>query len=105
MIESSVWPRIRKRLRVSAHAFATNASNPNLRRAQLSFGAAWTSEWTLTVALAVVAFRDGGAEAVGLVAFVRMAPAAVFSPLGTALADRFPRERVLLWSCVLRAAA
>jgi MFS family permease len=100
-----VWPRIRQRLGVSARAFATNARNPNLRRAQLSFGAAWTSEWALTVALAVVAFRDGGVEAVGIVAFVRMAPAAVLSPVGTALADRYPRDRVLVWSCLLRAAA
>ena len=38
-------------------------------------------------------------------AFVRMAPSAVLAPVGTALADRFPRDRVLLWSCLIRAAA
>ena len=71
----------------------------NLRRAQLSFAAAWTGEWTLTVALSVVAFREGGPAAVGLVAFLRMVPAAVLSPVGTALADRFRRDRVLRWTC------
>src|SRR5215216_4522384 len=76
MIESIVWPRIRKRLGVSARAFSTNARNRNLRRAQLAFGAAWTAEWTLTVVLGVVAYRDGGATAAGVVAFVRIAPAA-----------------------------
>jgi Cyclic nucleotide-binding domain/Major Facilitator Superfamily len=105
MIESGVWPGIRKRLGVSARAFSTNARNRNLRRAQLSFGAAWTAEWALMVVLGVVAYRDGGAEAAGIVAFARMAPAAFIAPLGTALADRFPRDRVLLWSCVIRAAA
>src|SRR5215217_1983410 len=105
MIESIVWPRIRKRLGVSARAFSTNARNRNLRRAQLAFGAAWTAEWTLTVVLGVVAYRDGGATAAGVVAFVRIAPAAVVAPLGTALADRFPRDRVLTWSCLIRAAA
>jgi MFS family permease len=100
-----VRSRIRKRLGVSARAFSTNAHNRNLLRAQLSFGAAWTSEWALTVLLAVVAYVDGGATAAGIVAFVRMAPAAVIAPLGTALADRFPRDRVLVWSCLLRAAA
>ena len=89
-----VWRRIRERLGVSARAFSINARNPNLLRAQLSFGAAWTSEWALTVVLAVVAYRDGGAEAAGIVAFIRLAPAAVIAPLGTALADRFPRDRV-----------
>jgi MFS family permease len=100
-----VRAHIRKRLGVSARAFSLNARNRNLRRAQLSFGAAWTAEWALTVALAVVAYRHGGAQAAGIVAFVRMAPAAVIAPLGTALADRFPRDRVLVWSCVVRAAS
>jgi len=98
-----VWPRIRKRLADSTRAFSTNARNPNLRRAQVSFGAAWTAEWALTVAIGVVAFRDGGAAAVGVVVFVRMAPSALLAPFGTALGDRLPRERVLLWSCLIRA--
>jgi MFS family permease len=57
------------------------------------------------VALGVVAFRDGGAAAVGLVAFARMAPSFILAPIGTTLADRFPRDRVLVWSCLIRAAA
>jgi MFS family permease len=97
--------RIRERFRDSARAFSASARNPSLRRAQLSFGATWMAEWAFTVALGVVAFRDGGATAVGLVAFVRMAPSALLSPFGTALADRFPRDRVLMWSCIIRAAA
>ena len=36
--------RTRERLAVSARAFSTNARNRNLRRAQLSFAAAWTGE-------------------------------------------------------------
>ena len=57
------------------------------------------------VALGVVAFRDGGATAVGLVAFARLAPSFILAPIGTTLADRFPRDRVLVWSCLIRAAA
>lgn len=86
-------------------AFSVTARSPNLRRAQLSFGATFTGEWAFTVALGVVAFDHGGAAAVGLVAFVRTAPAALVAPLGTALADRLRRDRVLLWSCVVRAVA
>ena len=96
---------MRKRLAESTLAFSATARNPSLLRAQLAFGAAWTAEWAFTVALGVVAFRDGGATAVGVVAFARMAPSAFLAPLGTTLADRFPRDRVLLWSCVIRAAA
>jgi len=97
--------QLQTRLEDSARALSATARNPSLRRAQLSFGAAWTAEWAFTVALSVVAFRDGGVTAVGVVAFVRMAPAVLLGPLGTALADRFPRDSVLRWSCLIRAAA
>lgn len=96
---------MRKRLAESTRALSATARSPNLLRAQMAFGATWTAEWAFTVALAVVAFRDGGAAAVGLVGFARMAPAALLSPLGSALGDRFPRDRVLVWSCLIRAAA
>lgn len=96
---------MQKRLADSGRAFSDTARNPNLLRAQLAFGAAWTAEWAFMVALGVIAFRDGGATAVGVVAFARMAPAFVLAPLGTALADRFPRDRVLVWSSAIRAAA
>lgn len=96
---------MQKRLADSARAFSDTARNPNLLRAQLAFGAAWTAEWAFMVALGVIAFRDGGATAVGVVAFARMAPAFVLAPFGAALADRFPRERVLIWSSGIRAGA
>ena len=54
----------RYRLRAVREAFATNLRCRDLRRVQLAFGAAWTSEWALTVGLGIVAFRDGGAGAV-----------------------------------------
>lgn len=105
MMASATAAWVRRRLAASGEAFSATARNPGLLRAQLSFGAAWTAEAAFTVALGVVAFVDGGAEAVGLVAFARMVPAALFTPVGTAFADRFPRDRVLVWSCLTRAAA
>lgn len=56
---------------------------------------AWMSENAFTVCLGVVAFRDGGAAAVGLVTLLRTLPSAVVSPSLSALADRLRRERVL----------
>ncbi len=55
----------RGRLGRAAAAFTSNARNPNLRRAQLSFLGAWTAEWAFTVGLGIVAYRDGGAAGVG----------------------------------------
>src|ERR671913_2237015 len=86
----------RTRLKAAAAAFASNAVNSNLRRAQLSFLGAWTAEWAFTVALGIVAYRDGGAAALGLVGLLRMVPSAVCAPLLSPFADRGRRERVLV---------
>ncbi len=86
-------------------AFATNLRSRDIRRAQLAFGAAWTSEWALTVGLAVVAFRDGGATAVGLVAVLRLAPGAIAGPFLATIADRVRRERVMAAIGLVRGAS
>jgi hypothetical protein len=96
--------RRRSRLRAAAAAFASNAVNPNLRRAQLSFLAAWTAEWAFTVALGIVAYRDGGATTVGLMSLLRTVPSAVVAPLAAPLADRGRRERVLVLVSTFRGA-
>jgi MFS transporter len=92
------------KLREAHAALLDTARTPNLRRAQLSFGAAWTAECAVTVALGILAFREGGATAVGLVAMVRMVPAALLAPLGSAMTDTHRRERVLTTVCLIRAA-
>jgi MFS family permease len=93
------------RVRAAAAAFASNARNHNLRLAQLSFLAAWTAEWAFTVGLGIVAYRDGGATAVGLVGLLRMVPSAVIAPLAAPLADRGRRERVLVLVSTARGVA
>lgn len=75
---------------------AAGVGNPALVRAQLSFAAAAAAEWAFTVAITVVAYRDGGATAVGLVALARMVPAALITPAVGALTDRVRREQVLV---------
>ncbi|HYO38887.1 MAG TPA: MFS transporter [Nocardioidaceae bacterium] len=87
---------LRGRLGNAAGAFVSNARNRHLRRAQLSFLGAWTAEWAFTVGLGIVAYRDGGATAVGLVGLLRMVPSAIAAPLLAPLADRGRRERVLI---------
>jgi MFS family permease len=93
------------RFRAALDAFVSNAVNRNLRRAQLSFLGAWTAEWAFTVALGIVAYRDGGPTAVGLVGLLRMVPSAVIAPLAAPLADRGRRERTLVLVSTVRGAA
>ncbi|MCD2440737.1 MFS transporter [Agromyces sp. SYSU K20354] len=95
----------RNRLGQAAAAFTSNWRNPNLRRAQLSFLGAWTAEWAFTVALGIVAYRDGGAAAVGLVGLLRMLPSAILAPLLSPIADRGRRERVLVLVSIVRGVA
>src|ERR1700759_5712452 len=75
------------RLRPALSAFAETARAPNLRRLQLSFGAAWAAEWALTVGIGILAFREGGATALGVVGLARMLPAALLAPLAAVAVD------------------
>jgi Cyclic nucleotide-binding domain/Major Facilitator Superfamily len=93
------------RMRQAAAAIRDTWRLPNLRRAQLSFGAAFAAEWALTVGLGILAFREGGATAVGVVAMGRMLPSVVVAPLIAGVVDRHRRERVLLVVCLARGAA
>lgn len=95
----------RNRLADAGAAFTSNARNPDLRRAQLSFLGAWTAEWAFTVGLGIVAYRDGGATALGLVGLLRMVPSAIAAPLLSPLADRGRRERVLIAVSTVRGLA
>jgi reactive intermediate/imine deaminase len=79
--------------------------NRALVRALLSFGAAFTADWSFSVAIGLVAFAHGGALAVGLVGLVRLLPAALLAPVISVYADRVPRERVLFASGVVRGVA
>jgi MFS family permease len=86
-------------------AFIDSWREPNLRRAQLSFGGAFASEWALTVGIGVLAYRQGGAAAVGVVGLARMLPAALLAPPVAIVVDRYRRERVLAVVSVVRGVA
>ena len=85
--------------------FGAVARNPNLRRLELAYGAAITSEWAFLVALGVFAYQRGGATAVGILGLVRMLPAALATPFTAAFADRYERERALVAVTLLSAVA
>jgi Cyclic nucleotide-binding domain len=96
--------RLSQRIRDWTGALGEVAQSRSLRRAQASFGAMWASESAFMVGLGVVAFRDGGVVAVGVVTGARMAAAAVLTPVLATVADRVRRERVLAWVGLVRAA-
>ena len=85
-------------------AFGDVFRNPNLRRLQLAWVGSVAGQYSFAIAIAIYAYRHGGAGAVGVMALIRTIPAAVLAPFRLCRGDRFREERVMLVSDVLRAA-
>jgi MFS family permease len=77
-------------------------ANQDLRRLLLALAGSTLGYWGYTVAVLVYAFEQGGTRLVGVAAFVRLFPAAIASPVAGAIADRYPRERVMVVGDLLR---
>jgi MFS family permease len=92
-------------LRESLRALGDVFGNPGLRRLQFAWIGSVTGDWAYAIALGVFAYEAGGATAVGLVALLRFLPSAVVAPFAAVLADRYPRQRVMLAADAIRAAA
>lgn len=93
--------QLRERARVVAEVMRSR----DLRRDLLAFGWYYAGDWALLVALGVYAYDEGGIAAVGLVRVMQMLPGALVVPFASLLADRFARERVLVWMNVGRCLA
>jgi MFS family permease len=97
--------RLREHLRESFRAIREVFRNRALRQLQLGWAGSIIGSWAYGVALAVYAYHQGGASAVGLVLLIRWVPAAIASPIAAVLGDRYPRVRVMLATDLLRAVA
>lgn len=86
----------------SLRAFAAVGRNANLRWLELAWAASIVGHYAFLIAVSVYAYNVGGEGAVGLVFLARLIPAALIAPFAGMLGDRFPRERVLLWTNVTR---
>ena len=91
-------------LRRSLDAFRGVFKNPNLRRLQFAWIGSVAGQYSYSIALAVFAYRHGGATAVGAIALIRSLPAALLGPFVASLGDRFARERVMLGADLARGA-
>ena len=78
--------------------------NRQIRNVQLAFAGSVTGTYAYSIAIAVFAYRHGGATAVGVLAFARLATGAVVAPFAASLSDRYRRERVMLASDLVRVA-
>jgi MFS family permease len=97
--------RVISALTDSLSAARTVFQNRDLARVQISWAGSMFGEFLSFVAFGVYAYEVGGAPAVGLVAAIQLAPAAALAPVVAVLGDRIPRERVIVGSEIVRAAA
>ena len=93
----------RERFGESIDAFRAVVTNPALRRVEISWAASITAYWAFIIALAVYAYDEGGAAAVGLVGVIRVLPAFVAAPFAGVLGDRYRREVLLVILSFIRA--
>ena len=91
------------RMSQSAGALAAVFRSRDLRRLELAWVGSVIGSWAYLVALAVYAYSEGGAAAVGLVGVIRLLPSALAAPFVAVAADRFPRERVMIATDLIRA--
>ena len=93
----------RERFGESLDAFHAVITSPALRRVELSWAASITAYWAFIIALAVYAYDQGGAKAVGLVGVIRVLPAFVAAPFAGVLGDRYRRDLLLVILSFIRA--
>ena len=85
-------------------SLADALATADLRRLQLAWAAASVGGWVFFIVLAVYAYDQGGATAVGVAALARMVPAGLAAPLAGVLVDRGARRDVLLAITIGRSA-
>jgi MFS family permease len=92
-----------ERLRESQTSLVEVFRNVGLRRLNLALAGSVMGDWAYSVAVAVYAFREGGATTLGLFGVARFVSMAVAAPLMSVLADRVDRLRLMVTVDVLRA--
>lgn len=81
---------------MSARVIHAVLRSPALRRVQGGFLLFNAAEYGTWVAILLYAYDALGPASVGVVALVQLLPSAAFAPVAASLADRYPRQRVLL---------
>ena len=91
-----------ERLRETRELFSRVGHNGDLLRVILAWAASNLASRASAIAVAVYAYEQGGAGAVGIIAFVRLIATAVLAPWLSVFADKVSRRLVMIVVEVLR---
>jgi MFS family permease len=97
-------PKLRDQFGGAFAALGNVFGNPGLRRVTLAYAGSALGMYANSVVVAVYCYHHGGATAVGVVLFVRLAISALVAPFASSLADRYRQERVMLAADLTRVA-
>jgi MFS family permease len=91
-------------VREATSAFSNVFRNGALRRINLALAGSVIGDWAFGIAIAVWAYDQGGAAAVGVFGVIRFVTLALTAPLAAGLADRFPKKAVMIAADLVRGA-
>lgn len=95
---------VREQVAEATSAFASVFRNRDLRKINLALAGSVIGDWAFGIAVAVFAYGEGGATAVGVFGVVRLISLAVLSPFAASFADRYSRKTVMIVADVVRLA-
>ena len=101
--EADEPPRRTDARRETRDSLRAVCANRNLRRIELAYAGSAIGDWAYGTAVAVWAYQEGGAKAVGIWMAIRFTLMAVSAPFSATLADKMPRRTVMLLSDLVRA--
>jgi len=101
----SVLGDARRRTAATGRVLRAVTRNPSLRRVLLAYLLFATVEFGTWIAVLLWAYGAIGPASVGLVAPAQLLPAALFAAVSSSIADRYPRQRVLVAGYLLQGAA
>lgn len=93
----------RRRMPGSLRVLGAVLRSPSLRRVMLAFLLFNAFEYATWIAILLYAYDATGPASVGVVGMIQLVPSAVFAATAAAVADRYPRDRVLVAGYVAQA--
>jgi MFS family permease len=93
---------VREQVAEASGAFASVFRNRDLRKVNLALAGSVIGDWAFGIAVAVWAYQEGGATAVGVYGVVKLTSHAILAPFAASFADKYSRKTVMIVADIIR---